>query len=250
MRALVVANWKMNPATMRQARALFEATRRAGEKAKHVSLVVAPPAVFLRELKSRYAGRKITFAIQHARAEALGAYTGDISLVQAADAGASYAIIGHAERRAAGETNDDTRAKVTEALRLGLTPILCVGESKRDPGGAHFSLMREQLRTGCWDVQSFELKKLVIVYEPLWSIGQDAAMSPRDMHEMAIFIRKSLVEMKNEQAMNVKILYGGSVDETNAGGMLRQGDVHGLLVGRASEDAGKIASLLHAVEAA
>src|SRR3989344_1997393 len=104
VKTLVVANWKMNPATLREAVKLFEATRRAAEKAKYSSVIVAPPAIFLRELGKGYRGAKIAFAVQTAHFAPVGAHTGDISLAQAKDARSHYAILGHAERRGGGGT--------------------------------------------------------------------------------------------------------------------------------------------------
>jgi triosephosphate isomerase len=250
MKSLVVGNWKMNPATWREAKKLFEATRKAADTASHVSVVVAPPAIFFRELKAGYKGKKIAFAAQTGLAEATGAHTGEISLAQYKDAGASYAILGHAERRGMGETDEEIGKKVAAALALKLVPILCVGENKRSADGAHFEVVRTQLRAGLMSVEPSQLARIVITYEPLWTIGAERAMNPRDMHEMAIFIRKTIVDLKGPQGMNIKILYGGSIDETNAADMLKNGDVHGFLVGRASEDATKLAALLQALEQA
>lgn len=248
MKSLVVGNWKMNPATFPVAKKLFEATKKALDKAPHVSLVVAPPALFFRELRAGYKGKRIAFAAQNARAEAGGAFTGEVSLAQYKDAGAGYGIVGHAERRAMGETNEDTRKKVAAALIQKIIPILCVGETVRTANGEYFSVVKEQLRTGLADVIPSKLPSVIIAYEPVWTIGADRAMSPRDMHEMAIFIRKTIVELKGEPGMNIKILYGGSIDETSAGQMLREGDVHGLLVGRASEEGSRLTALLQAIE--
>jgi len=248
MKSLVIGNWKMNPATYGQAKLLFDATRRAAEKAKSVSVVVAPPSIFLRELRNSYKGKRVSFAVQNGNAEPAGAYTGEISFAQSKNAGAAYAIIGHAERRGMGETNDDTRKKVAAALSLKITPVLCVGEKERTSDGGHFNIVGEQLRAGFADVQPPQVSRVVVAYEPLWAIGGSKTMGPRDMHEMAIFIRKTLVEARGQGGMNMKILYGGSVDETNAGEMLVLGDVHGLLVGRASEDGAKFAALLQSLE--
>ncbi|MEK7133664.1 MAG: triose-phosphate isomerase [Patescibacteria group bacterium] len=247
MKALIVANWKMNPATWRTAKRLFEATKEAADYAKSVTVVVAPPALYVRELRSLSRGKRITFALQNVHYGSTGAYTGEISCAQAKDAGILYAIIGHAERREMGETDDDTRKKVAAALAADITPILCVGETTRSANGEYFNTVKEQLRTGLADVAPAKLGRVIITYEPLWTIGADKAMSPRDMHEMAIFIRKTVVEMRGENGMSTKILYGGSVDESNAGEMLRRGDVHGLLVGRASEDGDKFMALMNAI---
>ena len=128
-KVIVVANWKMNPASFREARKLFEAERKLAEKTRRVSVVVAPPAIFLRELSKMYRGSKVAFAVQNAHFEAGGAHTGEISLMQVKDAHARYVIVGHAERRAEGETDNDVRKKVASVLAQKLTPILCVGES-------------------------------------------------------------------------------------------------------------------------
>lgn len=244
MKTLLVANWKMNPATFKEAKALLDATRKAGDKAKQVSIVLAPPSIYLRQLRLLYKGKRIAFASQNARAENGGALTGEISLTQTRDAKATYAIIGHAERRSLGESNDDTRKKVAVSLALNITPILCIGETERTQSGAHFAHVAEQLSVGLRDVQKGMLKKVLIAYEPVWAIGGSSAMTPRDMHEMAIFIRKTVVGMHGEIGMQMRILYGGSIDETNAADMCREGDVEGLLVGRASSDPRKITQLI------
>ncbi|HTR18579.1 MAG TPA: triose-phosphate isomerase [Candidatus Paceibacterota bacterium] len=244
MKTTLVANWKMNPQSMREAKKLFEVTRKAAEVAKDVSVIVAPPSVFLRELATGYKGKKASFAAQNAHFEKGGAYTGEISMQEVKDSRASAVIIGHAERRAMGETNEDTRAKVLAALAQKLHPIFCVGEHKRSGSGEHFLFVKEQLRAGLSDITPGNLSKILIAYEPVWAIGADKAMSPRQMHEMAIFIRKSIVAMHGDKGMRIKILYGGSIDEGNAREMIVEGDVQGLLVGRASTDAEKFAALI------
>src|SRR3989344_9149936 len=148
MKPLVVANWKMNPSGWREAKKLLEATKKA---AANVSLVVAPPALYLREFAKEKRGR-IAFAAQDAHFEASGAHTGKISMAQAKDAGASYVLVGHSEVRARGETNEDTRAKIIAALAVKLSPILCIGETERSGSGSHFNIVAEQLKTGLQDV--------------------------------------------------------------------------------------------------
>jgi triosephosphate isomerase len=249
MKSILVANWKMNPETFREAKLLFEATKKAADKAKNVQVIVTPPAIFLRELSRGYRGR-IAFGIQNGFQETGGAHTGETSFVQAADARATYVLVGHAERRAMGETNEMTRAKVSGALKQELTPILCVGEQKRDGSGEHFPFIREQLRVGLAEVPAASIKKIIIAYEPVWAIGATKPMTSRDMHEMSIFIRKTIVEFYGEGGMEVKILYGGSIDETSGPEMLQNGDVRGLLVGRASAESYKITKLLAGVQEA
>jgi triosephosphate isomerase len=245
MKCIVVANWKIGPAAVREARALLAATKKAAGRAG-MKVIVAPSLLHLHELSRLSRGTRLLFAAQNAH-YADGAHTGEVSLAQLKDARVTYVIVGHAERRAMGETNEDTRKKVGAIIRARMTPILCVGEVKRAGTGEHFSFIRDELQAGFADVPQEHVKRVIVAYEPVWAIGAERALTPRGMHEMAIFIRKMLVDLKGESAMRVKILYGGSVDETNAADMLRQGDVDGLLVGRASTDAESFAKLMIAV---
>jgi triosephosphate isomerase len=249
MKSILVANWKMNPATFKEARKLFDATKKAAESVRNVSVIVAPPALYLRELAFGYKGKRLSFAAQNAYFEREGSFTGEISAAQVRESKATAVIVGHAERRAMGETNDDTRKKVAAALASGLMPILCVGESTRGTDGAHLQLIRQQLREGLADVPDAKISKVLIAYEPVWAIGAAKPMDARSMHEMAIFIRKTIVEKFGDVGMKSKILYGGSVDETNASEMRSDGDVDGLLVGRASLDPEKFKALIGALSA-
>ncbi|MBI5470652.1 triosephosphate isomerase [Candidatus Kaiserbacteria bacterium] len=250
MKALIVANWKMQPATFREARALFDATKKAADAARGVQVIVAPPAIFLRELSKGYRGR-ITFAVQNAHSATDTAHTGEISFAQARDARATYALVGHAERRhpptGGGEIDEEVRKKVAAALAADIIPILCVGEVERTGSGEHFNFVKEQLRVGLKDVSPSNLKRVIITYEPLWTIGQPRPMDAREMHEMAIFIRKSIVESYGQAGMDIKILYGGSINEATAPDMLKNGDVKGLLVGRASADGSHVTRLLASI---
>jgi len=248
MKTLLVANWKMNPSTVKEAKKLLETTIKAASSSKNVSIVIAPPALYLLSLSRSYRGKLVSFGVQNAHFEATGSFTGEISMAQARDAGAEYAIIGHAERRALGESNEDTSKKVAAALAEGLVPILCVGEKARSREGEHLGFIKDQLRAGFTNVPSSKVGRIIIAYEPVWAIGAEEAMNPREMHEMAIFIRKTLVDLCGEKAMAIKILYGGSIDENNAVTMLRDGDVAGLLVGRASADREKLAGLVRAIK--
>lgn len=246
MEALVVANWKMNPATGKEAAKLFVATKEAAQAAKSVEVVVAPSTIHLRGVAEGYRGTRIAFAGQDAHFEQGGAHTGDTSFAQLKDAGASWVILGHAERRAEGQTNAAVGQRVAAALAARFTPILCVGERERHPNGDHFTFVREQLSAAFADVPAAKVPKVVIAYEPVWAIGASKAMEPRQMHEMAIFIRKTLADLYGKPIAGA-ILYGGAIDPDNAAAMLTDGDVEGLLVGRASTDAAVFAPLLRAV---
>lgn len=248
MKFLVVANWKMNPGTWKEAKKLFEETKRMSALLK-VPVIVAPPALFLREIGALRRG-KVGLAAQNVHFEQTGSYTGEISAFQTKDAKAQCALVGHAERRARGETDDDVRKKVATLLALEMTPILCIGEEVRDDEGVHFTSVREQLLTALRDVPVQKIAKILIAYEPVWAIGAAEPMRPHDMHEMSIYIRKALVEKYGEVGHKPMILYGGAVDGANVGAMLEHGGVKGFLVGRASVDAKRLAELLRAVKEA
>lgn len=249
-KSLIVANWKMNPATYKEAKVLLDASRRAADNAKNISIVVAPPSLYLRELRSSYKGKRIAFAAQNAHFEKMGSHTGDISPAQIKDSKIPYVIIGHAERRAAGESDELIRRKIAAALDEKLIPILCIGETQRNQEGDHYVYVRAQIGAAFADVQPAKVSNVIVAYEPVWAIGSDKPMSEREMHEMAIFIRKTIVGMHGSAGMNIKILYGGAIDETNAASMLRNGEVDGLLVGRASTNAAKFKALVEAVSEA
>ncbi len=233
---------------MREAKTLFETTKKTAEKCSKVHLIIAPPAIYLHELASGYRGTKISFSAQNAHFEASGAYTGETSIAQAREAGSDYVLVGHSERRAMGETNDDTRKKVSAALAQKITPILCVGETNRTSSGEHFSIVAEQLRTALADVAPAKISKVFIAYEPVWAIGGETTMSPRDMHSMAIFIRKTIVGIYGDIGHSMKILYGAAVGEKNALAMLREGDVRGFLVGHVSIEAERFSALLKVLQ--
>ncbi|NBV77545.1 triosephosphate isomerase [bacterium] len=248
---LIVANWKMNPQTLKEAKMLFAASKKAVDRLKNVEVVIAPPMLFLAPLREGYAGKKLVFAAQNGHAEPRGSYTGDVSMIQIASLGIPYVIIGHAERRAAGETDDDVRRKTISALTAGLTPIVCVGEKERNSNGSHFEVVRAQLRAAFADVPATKVNKVVVAYEPVWAIGAPDPMTTHDMHEMSIFIRKVITERyafeEKQPRIAPAILYGGAIDESSAAAMVREGEVGGLLVGRASVDVQRFTRLLQSL---
>ena len=147
-------------------------------------------------------------------------------------------LLGHSERRALGETDEVIAQKVVAAIKNKLTAILCVGElSRTGEEGAHYAVVRDQIRESLAGVPQKASSSLVIAYEPVWAIGVKATGSatPEDFREIAILIRKQLVEQFGKKAaFAIPILYGGSVDERNASGFLGNGGADGLLVGRVS----------------
>lgn len=238
---LLVLNWKMYPETLAEAKAVFETIKKASARGSGIDTIAAPPAFFLHTFAGGYKGRSITFAAQNIHTEPHGAFTGDVSAPQAKSIGASYAIIGHAERRKIGETDDDVRKKVTSALAVGLNPIVCIGESSRDHEGAYLDVIKQQLTTALTDVPKTLAKKIIVAYEPVWAIGAEKPMDTHTMHEMTIFIRKLLWEKYEKTALQIPILYGGAIlNEESAVAMLQESEVNGFLLGRMSVDKEKL----------
>jgi triosephosphate isomerase len=226
---------------------LFEETKKNAAKAKNVSVIVAPPSLYLREIAALNVRGGVPLAIQAGHHEEGGAHTGEISLAQAADSRATYAIVGHAERRARGESDLEINKQILAALAHKMTPILCVGEKVRSMQGEYFEVVRAQVKGALAAVPQNRIAHVIVAYEPVWAIGAPAPMQPRDMHEMGIFIRKVIVEGWGDVGHAVTILYGGAVDSTNAATMRDEGDVRGFLVGRASAEADKVKSLIQSL---
>lgn len=155
--------------------------------------------------------------------------------------------MGHAERRALGETDEMVNQKVLAVTAAGLVAVVCIGESERDHGAAYLEKVTEQLRAAFANVPHTVFKKILIAYEPVWAIGAKEPMSTHEMHQMVLFIRKKMLEMYGKPGFSVPILYGGSIDAQSAKTMLEEGEVEGLLVGRASSDTLKLKELLQSL---
>lgn len=249
---IVVANWKMNPESPREARELFAPIKRLASKLTHTQIVVCPPAIFLPVLISARPTSNIFFGGQDAFTEVVGAYTGQVSPAMLKKSGAEYVLIGHSERRAAGDTDEIINHKVKAALRAGLQVIVCVGERERLPDGSHLKIIESQLLAALQGVPKKVFGRVLIAYEPVWAIGAQATGvdTPAGFLEQAIFIRKIISTLFGYKlAMAVPVLYGGSVTPENAEGFLREGNAGGLLVGRASLRPDHFSAIISTAEA-
>lgn len=235
----------MNPATRDEADKIAKGVSKAGAKFSKTMAVMCPPALYLATVAKLADKKKVFAGVQNISTEPKGSFTGEISAAMAKNAGALYAIIGHSERRKMGETNAQVNKKVHLALQNKLTPIMCIGEDTRDDEGKYLSHIKDQLKEGLVEIPEANLGKIIIAYEPVWAIGASAAMSAHEVHQMTIFITKSLMEIyKTRTRIKISVLYGGSVDPTNAFGILTEGEVDGLLVGRQSLDPAAFAEIL------
>jgi triosephosphate isomerase (TIM) len=229
---LIVGNWKMNPATLDEAKTLVRSVTRSGRKSPQVAIVLCPPFPYLSLIKSE---KNIRRGAQDCFYEERGAYTGSVSPIMLKAMDVAYVIVGHSERRAAGETNEVVAKKLRAAMRVNVSPILCIGETHRDTEGNYLAMIREQLKESLVYTERTMLSQLVIAYEPVWAIGGRVAVASHDIHQAVIFIKKVLTELYTpELVKSIKILYGGSSNAENALDILSRGEVAGLLVGGAS----------------
>lgn len=240
----------MHPKTLAEAKRLFLGIKKVARDIRGATIVVCPPATFLSELRKLYIGKRIMFGGQDVHFERSGSHTGSISAPMLRSVGAGHVIIGHSERRLAGETNEMVQRKVRMALDEKMTVILCVGEKERDEHGEYLHMIREELNAALRGVAADELRRVIIAYEPIWAIGKSAtnAMKSHDVHQMVLFIRKVLAERFNrETALKSMVLYGGSVEPDNCGELIKDGDVNGFLVGHASLDSESFGDILACV---
>lgn len=243
---LVVANWKAYVEDAPKARALLARAKRLAGTG--TSIVLAPPAPLLGLLTGNRG--KVAFAAQDVSATTGGAQTGEVTAAAFSAAGATYAIIGHSERRASGDTDEVVAEKLGHAIAQNLMPILCIGERERDEEGKYLSTLRESLAKALTTLSAKERSALIVAYEPVWAIGKTAAdaIAPNDLHEMVLYIRKVLAEhLPGRSASRTKILYGGSVEPDNARALAGATGIDGFLVGHASVDPASLAALVKAV---
>jgi triosephosphate isomerase len=203
------------------------------------TIVMAPPAASLSAVTGATEGRPdILIAAQNIYWEEKGAYTGEMSAEIAREAGARMTLVGHSERRRKfGETDAETAKKCAAAVRAGLVPMLCVGETDDERRtGRTSDVVARQLRTGVVELAPDTIAQMFVAYEPVWAIGTGRNATPEDAELMHGFIRALLDELTGGRAAGVPILYGGSVNAKNCGELLAARDVDGLLVGGASLD--------------
>jgi triosephosphate isomerase (TIM) len=231
-RPLVAGNWKMNG--LRSSVTELARIVEGAKKLTAVDILVCPPATLIADFAAAVRDSPVRIGAQDCRAEPAGAFTGDLSAEMLKDAGASAVIVGHSERRRYHhETDADVRAKAEAARRAGLCAIVCVGETRaeREQGRA-LAVVETQLGGSVPDGATG--KNLVVAYEPVWAIGSGLTPMPDDVAEMHGLIRRQLKSRFGAAGEDIRILYGGSVNPTNAKELMGVANVDGALVGGAS----------------
>lgn len=217
--------------------------------ASHCEVVIAPVFTTLKTVADRLEGSNIRVAGQDCAVQnQFGAHTGEVTATMLKDAGCSYAIIGHSERRQFyGETDESVNKKTKAAIAAGLTAIVCVGEhlSEREAGNAE-PVVKTQLTGSLSGLTVGDVERIIIAYEPVWAIGTGKTATPEQAQEMHGFIRRCLAEIHGgDAAAKIRILYGGSVKPENIAELMSQDDVDGALVGGASLEAESFAKIVN-----
>ena len=230
---LVIGNWKENPLELEEVKNIANTVKRAMRNIKKTQVVICPPHIYIPTLLYLPTSN-LFLGAQDAFYETYGPFTGEVSAASLYQFKVRYVIVGHSERRAFGETNEIVNKKVLSVLNNGMSAIVCVGEMQRDHHGDYLGFVENQLKVGLRNVGRKNLSRLLITYEPVFFVGAKEAMPPQDIFEMAIFIRKILRDMFGTYSEDVKVLYGGTVETSDADRIIRDGGVSGLLVGRES----------------
>jgi triosephosphate isomerase len=233
---LVAGNWKMFK-TSSEATQLVKELKENLKEVNGVNVVICPSYGSLCTVKNELKGSRIAMGAQNCHWDDEGAYTGEVSAKMLSDLGCEYVIIGHSERRNLfRETDEIINMKLKQALKEGLTPILCVGESwqERESGNTE-KVLEEQLKKGLNGIAKDSMPKVVIAYEPVWAIGSGKNATPEQARQAHQYIRKVLQELYGaETGENILVIYGGSVNPENARELLTADEVDGALVGGAS----------------
>jgi triosephosphate isomerase len=231
-RPLIAANWKMNKG-ISEAREFAHLFLPSVSGIKDADIVIAPPFTSLFAVAEKLAGTNVELSAQNAFSEEKGAFTGEISPRMVKDAGCSYVIIGHSERRQYfQETDEMINKKIMICQKQGLSVIFCIGESLEErEGGRTYDVLQRQIIHGLKEV---DVQKLVVAYEPVWAIGTGRTATPDQAQETHHYIRTQLAKIYHAHAESVRILYGGSVTPENVDSLMACPDVDGALVGGAS----------------
>jgi triosephosphate isomerase len=245
-RPIIAGNWKMFK-TIAETKDFCASFVPLVSSVTHCDIVLAPPFTALAAAVATVSGSKVSISAQDVYFEKEGAFTGEISVPMLLDAGCTYTIIGHSERRQLfGETDESVNRKTRAAIAAGLKAIVCVGETlaERDAGKAS-EIVRRQVRGSLAELTESDLSLIIVAYEPVWAIGTGRTATPQVAAEMHAEIRKTIGDVWGTTAASaVRILYGGSVKPGNIAELMQREDIDGALVGGASLDAASFAAIV------
>ncbi len=211
-----------------------------------VDLIIAPSFLHLPSLKILFK-KTLNLSAQDISIFENGSHTGEVTANSVKDAGIDYVIIGHSERRECGDTQDIIVQKVKNAIKGDLKVILCIGEKDRDEGVKYLKVIENQIVTVFDSIDKNKYENIIIAYEPVWAINNkdNISIDAHNLHSMVIYIRKILLEKYSENiSKNINIVYGGSITSENAQDIMWNGEVQGLLIGRASWEVDSLVSII------
>jgi len=237
-KTIIAGNWKMYK-TIVEAIELSNGLKRElfSLDAGSIEVVICPPFTALSEAYETINESDIQLGAQNCHWQDEGAFTGEVSCKMLKDAGCKFVIIGHSERRQFfAETNESVNKKIKAALKTGLSPIVCVGETLAErEGNKTFDVLTDHVQNGLKEITSEDMEKIVIAYEPVWAIGTGKTATPQQAEEAHKFIRDLLNKLFGKETADLtRIQYGGSVKPENIAELMKQPDIDGALVGGAS----------------
>ena len=247
---ILAGNWKMNKTATEAVEFVNELKEKVGE-VKEREVLVCPVFTALKPVSDVIKGTSIKLGAQNMHWEDGGAFTGEISAEMLLTSGCTYVILGHSERRAIFSEDDKlVNSKALKALKAGLIPIVCVGETLAErESGAMKKVIEEQITGSLDSFSKSDMEKTVIAYEPVWAIGTGKMATPQQAEEVHIYIRSLLADKYGEEtAENVTILYGGSVKSSNAEGLFSLDNIDGALIGGASLKAEEFVAIARAMK--
>jgi len=245
-RPLIAGNWKMFKTPGEAAETAKQLVRHAGA-VTDIDMMIAPTFIALAAVFAAIKNSPVALGAQNLYWENEGAYTGEISAPMLKSAGCQYCIIGHSERRQYfGETDETVNKKIKAAIKAGLQPVFCVGETEKErESGQTLSILDKQIKKGLEGLVSAQLDSLIMAYEPVWAIGTGKTATDDQAQEVHRFIR-SLVKDNFGRALSdsIRILYGGSVKPDNIASLMAMSDIDGALVGGASLSAESFSQII------
>lgn len=239
MKTLIIANWKMNPASIKNAEKLFKFYYNLNSNLNNKEIAVCPPFIYLSEFR-KFKKNNIKLGAQDSFWEEKGgAYTGEISPIMLKNLKCEYVILGHSERRInLMETDDMINKKIKSVVSTGLKTVFCIGENSRDSDYKYYETIKEQIEKGLNGVKKEFLKNIIIAYEPVWAISANKnaeVIEQNDLLSIIAFIRKTIMNIyRDETSLRIPILYGGSVNSKNFNEFMKITDLSGFLIGGAS----------------
>jgi len=248
-RPFIAGNWKMYKTS---AEAVETAKKLAGlvSGVINIDVMIAPPFTALSQVHEAIKESSVMLGAQNIFWEKEGAYTGEISPGMIVSSGCRYVIIGHSERRQYfGETDSTVNKKIRAAVNNDLVPVVCIGETEKERDAEHtFNILDKQIKMGLEGHSPDDLQHMILAYEPVWAIGTGKTATSVQAQEVHRFLRSLIEDLFGKKiAGSIRILYGGSVKPENIGELMSMPDIDGALVGGASLDAEKFASIINQI---